>query len=191
MNKSKAYIEAELARDARHSEKVKVLAKDLSVVFYLYTSNDKPCVIAYKGRSQKPIYNYRYDTEEKRAAKIEATLERFKKTGKEKVVRELEVGDVLSAMWGYEQTNMNYYLVTKLIGKTMVEVVEIGMFSESTEFMQADVAPNPANIIGEPMRKKAQGNGVRINRSQWATKESYTEVAGTRIYRKSYTTSYA
>lgn len=37
----------------------------------------------------------------------------------------LKVGDILYASWGYDQTNVNFYQVTKVIGKATVEVREV------------------------------------------------------------------
>lgn len=37
----------------------------------------------------------------------------------------LQVGDVLSASWGYNQTNVNFYEITRVVGKATVELREI------------------------------------------------------------------
>lgn len=190
MNKSKAYLKVEEYRDAIHAEKTKVLSKDLSTVFYLFESDGSPAAVAYKGRSKKSLWKYRFNNEEQRATKIDETIERFKPTPRKQTQRDLEVGDVLTASWGYEQTNIDHYLVTKLIGKTMVEIVEIGAHRVPTLNMQGESTPDPDTIIGEPMRRKAQGDWVKINSSAYARKESYEVVDGKRVYKSRSWTAY-
>lgn len=181
-------------RDQLHSSKMKIMAKDFSCVVYLYENRlNQPCAIAYKGRAKKPAFNYRYSTEERRAQAVAdwmKTVQETKKTRRKAEARTLEVGDVLRSSWGYEQTNIDYYLVTKLIGKTMVEIVEIGKTREGTEYLQGVCIPDKKHIIGETMRKIAQGDGVNISSFQWAKKIEPTVVAGTEIYNADHWTAY-
>ena len=37
----------------------------------------------------------------------------------------IKEGDIFYSSWGYDQTNIDYYKVTKLIGKASVELVPI------------------------------------------------------------------
>jgi len=75
---------------------------------------------------------------------------------------DVEIGHILSASWGYDQTNIDYY---KVIRKTaaMVEVVAIGQkFVEAASYMSEYVMPDPENelyetywfIPGEPWSEK-------------------------------------
>lgn len=102
----------------------------------------------------------------------------------------LEVGDVLRAMWGYEQTNIDYYEVTRRLGRTMVEVRKIAAQSEGTQYMQGDCSPQPGHYIGEPLRCRPSGNAVRVGH-QCATKvEPKAIIDGKRIYGVDRWTSY-
>ena len=38
----------------------------------------------------------------------------------------LQIGSILYASWGYDQTNIDFYEVTKLIGRTTLELRELG-----------------------------------------------------------------
>lgn len=38
---------------------------------------------------------------------------------------DIKVGDIFVVSWGYEQTNLNFYQVISLVGKTSVRIVEI------------------------------------------------------------------
>ena len=92
----------------------------------------------------------------------------------------LQVGDILHASWGYDQTNATFYQVTALNGRTMVTVEQIGK-----RLAQGDegrgVLPVPDTFYRFPdwhpqaggrngLRRKVHGNGVRINSYMWATK---------------------
>jgi hypothetical protein len=62
---------------------------------------------------------------------------------------DVEIGHILSASWGYDQTNIDYY---KVIRKTaaMVEVQAIGQFYvEAQSSMSEYVMPNPENELYE------------------------------------------
>jgi hypothetical protein len=68
---------------------------------------------------------------------------------------EIKVGDIFYTSWGYDQTNIDYYKVRKLIGKASVELVPIEsrMDYDNGNRSQDAVLPYPA-AEGEPMQKK-------------------------------------
>jgi len=84
----------------------------------------------------------------------------------------VKVGDIFSMSWGYDQTNVNYFQVTRLTPKG-VYVREIGAKSVpgTQGFMCEDVQPAKDNFLA---------------RSQWckpAGKQSY-EVANPETFRR-------
>lgn len=104
----------------------------------------------------------------------------------------LNVGDVLRAMWGYEQTNVDYYEVTRLIGRTMVEVREIAAQSRHAGDMSGECVPQPGHYIGEARRCRPSGAAVRIDGSIHASRiEPVAVVAGKPVYAVSRWTAYA
>ena len=108
-----------------------------------------------------------------------------------KKARMLEVGDVLRCSWGYDQTNIDYYQVTKLVGKTMVEIRQIAGHSVDTAWMQGESAPQVGAFIGKPMRRKAIGDGVRVNSFSSALKmKPVAEVGNAKMYESSHWTAY-
>jgi len=60
----------------------------------------------------------------------------------------VKIGDMFSMSWGYDQTNVNYFQVTRLTSKG-VYVREIGAKSvEGTQgFMCESVVPNPNSFL--------------------------------------------
>lgn len=89
-------------------------------------------------------------------------------------ITKLEPGDILYSSWGYEQTNIDFYRVIKLCGKTMVELEKIGKLysnEESNEYQDA-VLPDPREIKSKSFRRKVYNHtrpGVMVNSYQWAT----------------------
>lgn len=173
-------------RDLMNQGRLRIVAKDLSSVVYFYeNANKQPCAIGYRGGARKPSINYRYSSEESRANAVAEWMKSVSEranTRRKKAARELKVGDVLMSMWGYDQTNIDYYLVTKLVGEASVEIVEIGVMREQTFSLSGLTVPDKTKIIGEPMIKRADGKRVRICSFASAVKEEPKVVAGCEIY---------
>lgn len=81
----------------------------------------------------------------------------------------VKVGDIFGASWGYDQTNVNYYQVTKLVGKSTVEIREI----KATRVDDSHVMPVKDNFTdtshlnnyknNEPVRKRVKSSGYRTH----------------------------
>lgn len=169
--------------------------KGCFVVLYTIGPNERLCVEFWtSNRKQTPDrYAYRDNEHRMRAVRswINRNIRHYSQVSKRNTVeRGLEVGDVLSAAWGYDQTNYNYYQVTKLVGKTMVEIRELGAMSVETEFLQGKSTPEVDKFIGEPMRRVAKDGRVKVSDVIRASKMKYTTVAGARIYDANHWTAY-
>jgi len=86
----------------------------------------------------------------------------------------LEVNDILYSSWGYDQTNIDYYKVKRLVGKTMVEVVQIEskLADEQRSHTTNSVLPYPAAEYKKVYRRKIHNYdkpGVNISSFQWAS----------------------
>ena len=59
-----------------------------------------------------------------------------------KINHNVKPGDIFRSMWGYDQTNIDYFQVVKLVGKTMVGIKAINAeLVETTGYMQGKVRP--------------------------------------------------
>jgi hypothetical protein len=76
----------------------------------------------------------------------------------------LKVGDILTASWGYEQTNIEFYEVLRIKGG-MVTVRELMHASRETGFMSGECVPIPGRYLErEPELTRRIGPGyVKIN----------------------------
>jgi len=157
--------------------------------------------IAFWGSAGRPLFHYRFRSEADRAKKLDnffaslainvaskaARAEERKASG-----RGLEVGDVLVSSWGYDQTNIDYYEVTRLIGEKQVEIRKIGAEIEETGWLRGRSVPAPGKFIGEPMVKLARNGSVSIASYASASKMTpVAEIAGKKMYESNYWSSYA
>ena len=73
----------------------------------------------------------------------------------------LSVGDIWYSMWGYDQTNVDWYEVTK-VTKCMVTLTPIASDKTETGFMQGTCTPKPGSYTGKPIRRKFNKYGEQM-----------------------------
>lgn len=183
--------------------KASISVKDKKSSGVAYINGDeaaKPFAMCFRGKADKPNAYYTFKTTDRRNAFIAeffaATQEIEKRRAenrKERTIapRGVEVGDVLRSMWGYDQTNIDYYQVTALVGDKMVEVREICCEREETGFMQGKSVPAINKFKGEPMRRVCRNGSVKIDNVCSASLMPYKVVASAKIYASSNWTAYA
>lgn len=120
------------------------------IVAYAYTSRKgDPALMVFIGRSNKLSIHSAYFTEENRDKALSSAVTNIQsyQDRKEKRKEErskphtLKVGDIMVSSWGYDQTNIDYYQVTKLIGNTMVEIRSIKDTVVASHGTYQDVMP--------------------------------------------------
>lgn len=124
--------------------------------------------IGFHGKAQKPDFHVRFRTLAYRAEYIidyiEGRRRRAEAIAERKVTAKqphtLKLGDILEASWGYDQTNIDFYEVTRLIGTTMVEIRELAQERHETHFMQGDCVPVPGRYTSGPERHRASSNNA-------------------------------
>ena len=91
---------------------------------------------------------------------------------KNKFLIQLSEGSILYSSWGYDQTNIDFYQVVKLVGKTMCEVVQIESIIESSNGYYDMVMPYPTskgkNIIRRKIKYWDERPSININSFQHA-----------------------
>lgn len=71
-----------------------------------------------------------------------------------------DTGTILYRSWGYDQTNIDFYQVTKKIGKTMNEVRAIASRAKSdVGGPSVTVVPHINKFTGDPMKRRPDKNG--------------------------------
>ena len=163
--------------------------KNGDAVAYTYSMDGKPIAMGFYGKTKKPIFHYRFKSPEK----MQEYIEKFFSDRKEHFVRKAEakakrlsagqemannakVGDIYSSMWGYDQTNIDFYQIVAKKGKMSFMLQKIGSIVSSNNGYGAEyVMPNPEHTKGEPMLKRMTEYGFNINSfataSPWDGKE--------------------
>jgi hypothetical protein len=84
---------------------------------------------------------------------------------------DLEVGDILYSSWGYDQTNVNFYKVMDVRGKSTVIIQEVALKILKPGRGVDKVVPVPDRIIGDKLRKRVNPQGrVKIHSFEYAQK---------------------
>lgn len=156
----------------------KIASKQSDAVAYLYGRDGRLFALGFAGKAIKPSWNYRFRSPAERENHVRGFFERCAARAGDKAKRQaeqrdathgLQLGHVLVASWGYDQTNVNFYQVTRLVSSKMVELHPIGsMDGKAMSSMSGTVLPVIDAFTGEPMRKRARDGGVRIDSSRYA-----------------------
>lgn len=77
-----------------------------------------------------------------------------------------EVGDVLYASWGYDQTNIDFYQVVR-ISKASVWLQSMNQKVKQVGFMSEEVVPNEA-VKGKPMVCRWNNGYAKVGYGQYA-----------------------
>jgi hypothetical protein len=136
-----------------------------------------PVAAIFKNKKKNPVAHYRYKNDEDRNAAITRQIEqelqnqKWKADRKAKATKaEIKVGDIVYTSWGYEQTNIDFYLIVGLVGKATAEYVKIGSEQvKTTSWCSADVSPDPSIKGTEIQRGRIGQYGVKIGR-EYASK---------------------
>ena len=135
------------------------------------------CLTAWRGQSKKPVFRYLIEDKAhgmKEIAKLVETAKAANEISAKAAAKRKEeetanrgqyvVGVILRHSWGYDQTNIDYYEVTKCskTGAT-VEVRPIASrLVKRGEFMSEDVSPAPGKFTGPAFKKRVTSYGVQM-----------------------------
>lgn len=92
------------------------------ILVYLYEKDNRYVALGYINKQRRSAFHYSFRTEGAREEKILGWLSDFRNIDEAKIRRKLEnqgrlkalkMGDILVNSWGWEQTNVDFYQVTK------------------------------------------------------------------------------
>jgi hypothetical protein len=164
--------------------------------------------LCFVGKAVKPTWFYRFKSVEQRNKEIEQTFSRVQakadyktqqKTKKSEAMQNHGVvaGDVFRCSWGYDQTNIDYYEVIAVTGKTAT-ICRIGCLSENTGWLQGESVPQLGAFIGKPKKKLIQKRSVDseayLTMSSFSTAfkmQPIAKVGNKPVYESSQWTAYA
>lgn len=123
---------------------------------YQYEKAGRPSIAIFWGRSQKPRFWHYFKTADQRTEFLCKMMEiegrdqarqREKAEEKKNWKNPYKVGDILYSSWGYDQTNVDFYQVTRTTAKG-VYLIQIGQ-KEVEGTYQGD----SCKVIPDPSRK--------------------------------------
>jgi hypothetical protein len=136
------------------------------------SKSGKPYAIGYRGKAGKPSFNYSFRSLEERERYVSEWLKNQLAWNERKAAQRAErskphtlaVGDVLVSSWGYDQTNIDYYEVVRVVGPSSVEIQQISQSVVGESGGPSEkVVPNKGSYIGAPMLKRANStNSVHL-----------------------------
>jgi hypothetical protein len=123
--------------------------KDLRI--YTKRKDERVDLLIYRGRSKHPIVNgYAKDMDmiekriklEKESSDRRIENARQRREERKSFKHTLKEGDILSCSWGYDQTNVDFYQVTKVVSDKTVKIRQIG---KRVVYMNKLAGFNPTN----------------------------------------------
>lgn len=157
--------------------------------------------MGWRGKAIKPSFNYRFRSQDRcldylndfinKAKEIEQSKKQ-RQAEQNAIPRNVEVNDVLVSIWGYEQTNVDYYQVVELVGKSSAYIREIAKEKMDGEhFMTGTCVPLIDQFVGEKFLARVKNGRIRLNSFSGASKKEYIVTNGVRVYPPDHWTAYA
>lgn len=94
---------------------------------YIKDNGGFPLVMFFTGKRSQPTWHYKFRTMTDAGKKINESISRLmswedmkakRKEERKDVIKDIKVGDLFSSSWGYDQTNVDFYQVIEVKGKT-------------------------------------------------------------------------
>jgi len=137
------------------------------ILIFEYKTNGFPCAAILQKREIKPSLHYKFKTESERVDFIS----RQKTRADDDIFRANEQlrknmleaqkycpGAILYSSWGYEQTNVDFYIILERVNNT-VTLQQIGGIRQYEYDMSGKVSPDPSKTFGEPFKKRINKYG--------------------------------
>lgn len=162
--------------------------------------------LCFVGKAVKPTWFYRFRNGQERIDEVTSTFKRVRERAEYKATKKAEiasikhdvkVGDIFQSLWGYDQTNIDYYEVVAVAGKTAT-IRPIRSLVDSDGYLQGNCVPSPSNFKGDAFKKLIQYTSatsephLRLNSfsNAWRIKP-VAVISGKPIFSESHWTAYA
>lgn len=125
------YYAKQLGSEYKHDV---ITYADAGVEIWIFTKDTDILAAAFPIKGKNSIWYYSFKNREQLDGKIKELVDSklaWKKEVAERKAKRLaphtlKVGDILYASWGYDQTNIDWFKVDKLMGKHKVTLVPLG-----------------------------------------------------------------
>jgi len=130
-----------------------------------YGDQKKLVAMCHSNKTKKPIWHYRFQDINQMRLRIEQTIKQriehkkevINKRERVKQPHTFKVGDFICCSWGYDQTNIDFYMITEIVSDRSVRLAKVkSKVYESEETYDLVVPTN--EIIGKTQLKKVGRN---------------------------------
>lgn len=150
-------------------KEIKYFFKEFNgLILEAVSSNNSYLVMGFAGKARKPVFYYSFNTEEKKnkfisdwaisqikKINLKAEHKAERKQLQENALDSVNVGDVFCSSWGYEQTNIDYYQVIAIKGKSTITLRQISSeIVENTSDLTGKKVPCKDDFIDEAFDKR-------------------------------------
>lgn len=127
--------------------------------------------LCFHGKAAKPDIHGYFRSDENRTRALAEYLDgrrrhlaaRATSRREQSAPHSLTVGDILDSSWGYDQTNVDFYEVVRVVGPHTVELRKLAQVRNETAFMQGTCRPVPGRYVGPVERHRANAdNSVKV-----------------------------
>jgi len=137
----------------------------LGIVYLYSTSKGLPAAVAYAGKQSKAAWHYSFQCDPAREQRIQEwfrSLESWRQAKAERATERtlphsLNAGDIISNSWGYDQTNVDWYQVTRT-SANFVWLRAIGSDVTETGFMCGNSSPRRDCFLEESPEEQHRVN---------------------------------
>lgn len=150
----------------------------LNAVVYYTKFGDKPGAVGFYGRAVKPTFMYSFkEGEEARQRYVDGWFDRLNERLKSKAESKLEQalrtakfleslkpGVILYDTWGYDQTNVEFYVVKERKGsKVLIQEIGCKSVGEPTSWASDKVIPGDVLEDKSPIWKNVRSCSIKID----------------------------
>lgn len=158
------------------ADSVKVVDKRSDAIAYVYSLGGRPCAVGYAGKQTKPAFFLRFSSEARRERHIreffagrQASLAfKAERQAEARKPHSFQEGHILVSSWGYDQTNVDWYEVTKVVGARTIEIRKIAAVVDHTASDQGRCFPRAGEYLGEATRHVVSRGSVRVSSCAYA-----------------------
>ena len=141
----------------------------LATVYTFTSAAGKPAAVAFAGRQAKPVWRYSFGIEEQRGEQIAKLFRSVRERKTQVEARRAEwtaghafrPGDTVYTSWGYEQTNIEWYRVTRATKSYVWLKLLASVEKEITGMMSGTSVPGEDTNKAET-RHFARGESIHV-----------------------------
>lgn len=129
-------------------------------------------MVAYSGKRNKPDANYSFKSAEARDKAVADWADGLKRCAEYKAKMKadriskpvsLKVGDIVHTSWGYDQTNVDFFEVVRLVGKSSVGIRKVSAEIEATGYASGNCTAESGKYVGEEKVCRVRDGSTVVN----------------------------